>query len=44
MNIIDLTGENRNNLTRHRCSFCRTQGHNINNCNDDRLLILNMNV
>jgi hypothetical protein len=42
MNIIDLTGENRNNLTRvatRRCSFCRIQGHNINNCNDNRLIV-----
>jgi len=40
MSIIDLSGENRNNLmipTRRRCSFCRTQGHNISTCNDDRL-------
>jgi len=40
MNIIDLTGENRNTLmpSRRRCSFCRTQGHNISTCNDNRLV------
>jgi hypothetical protein len=40
MNIIDLTGENRNNLmvpSRRRCSFCRIHGHNISTCNDNRL-------
>ena len=40
MSLDNLTGENRNNLmvqTRRRCSFCRTQGHNISSCNDNRL-------
>ena len=30
---------NLRNITRRRCSFCGVSGHNISNCNDERIII-----
>jgi hypothetical protein len=41
-NLVQLPNNRRIALTRstHRCSFCLTQGHNINTCDDNRLIYI----